>query len=558
MLRQTIAHFSVKERVVFMLSLVVFIIGIFSCIIILSNHFTVKTPQLGGTYREGIVGNPRFINPILAHSDADKDMTALIYSGLVRIGENNTIIPDLADSWEISQDGKTYTFHLKPNLVFHDGKPLTAEDVVFTVSKIGNPTLKSPLRVTWSGVLASAPDNSTVVFTLQKPYSGFIHQTTLGILPAHLWKNIEDTAWQTSDYNTEPIGSGPYKLAHVSRSHRGTPESFTLVSFKKFALGRPFIKKLVIMCLNNNDDLVDAYTKGDVDGISGIQPKEITAIGNENDIHQVVLPQIFGIFLNQTKNKAFSDPAVIKALNLAVDKEQIIDRVFLGHATSLNGPFPSSHEVVNDDYSVRKSLAIKTLENAGWRVNESTGLREKMFGKEKLVLTFTITTVNTPELELVANLVAQLYRDIGIHVDIKIFEIGTLNETIIRTRDFQALLFGQVVKHDTDLYAFWHSSQKAAPGLNISGYTNNRVDTLLESSLQESDPDKRQTIYTTIAQELAKDAPVVFLYTPHLTYLTNRHVTNVLLPTITDPSDRFSLVYQWYLITDRVWKSFVK
>ncbi len=559
MIRQIIAHFSLKERIVFTLSLVVFVLGIFSGITALSNHFTTIVPRFGGSYTEGIIGSPRFINPILATTDTDQDLSTLIYSGLVRPGENGSIMPDLATSWDISSDGKTYTVHLKPKMYFHDGKELTAQDVVFTVGKINNPVLKSPLRVAWDGVTATALDDSTVLFTLQKPYAGFLSQLTLGILPAHIWKSIPDESWQMSKYNTEPIGSGPYKISNVHRSNIGIPETYTLQAFKRFALGKPFIKKLTILCLTNKENAYAAFTNGHVDGISGVNAKDAASlIDNTTTVIKDPLPRVFGIFFNPTKNKAFTDPAVIRALNLALNKTAITHDVFSDYASPLHGPLPQSIDLSPADYETQKNLAVKILDTAGWKINPATGLREKTIGKEHVTLTFSLSTANTAELESTARLIADMYAAIGVHVDIKIFEIGTLNENVIRGRDFQALLFGQIIRHDTDIYAFWHSSQKTDPGLNITGYTNKQVDILLESAIKETNPEKRMATYATITQELAKDAPVIFLYTPDLVYLINEKIHNVTTPVITDTDDRFSLIYQWYTLTDRVWTGLIK
>lgn len=260
----------------------------------------------------------------------------------------------------------------------------------------------------------------------------------------------------------------------------------------------------------------------------------------------------------KTKNKIFSDPTVIRALNLAIDKSAITHAVFNDYANPLQGPLPQSSDTSPEDYETQKALAIKLLETAGWKLNPETGLREKTIGNEKLTLTFSLSTANTPELESSARLIADMYAAIGVHAEIKIFEIGTLNESVIRARDFEALLFGQIIRHDTDIYAFWHSSQKMDPGLNITSYTNKRVDTLLEQAIKETNPETRASLYTTITEELAKDAPVAFLYTPDFIYLVNKKAHNTVVPLITDNDDRFALIYKWYVLTDRVWNGFVK
>lgn len=569
-IKTRIANLSTKERVFFSGSVLLLGIGILGGLVTLSNRFTTEIPQSGGTYREGLVGSPRFVNPILATSDADRDLTRLVYSGLVRETENQDIVPDIASEWTISPDGKTYTFTLKPSVTFHDGKKLTSSDILFTVQKIQDPTLKSPLRIAWDGVTVTTPDASTIVFSLQKPYAGFLGQLNLGILPEHIWKSIPNTSWQTSEFNTEPIGSGPYHVTSVSRNRTGTPEQFTLRAFSKFILGKPFMSKIEIKIFANRLDAYDAFRRDDIDALAMVDSGDVDSIISHSDtMITKPLPRVFGIFLNPTKNKLLSDPTIVKALNLGTNKQALISQIFKGYGTALDGPLPRSVDTLPGDATSRQQLAKAMLDRAGWKINPETGIREKSTssttgtGKtkktvqtSKQILEFTLSTANTPDLQESAQLIADQYRQLGIEVTIKVFEIGTLNENIIRGRDFEALLFGQVIKHDTDIFAFWHSTQKITPGLNITGYTNKQVDSLLESVIKESDPNKRDKIYEQITTQLTKDAPVIFLYTPDTIELVSKRIKNPVVPPITTPSDRFSLIYQWYIDTDRVWNTF--
>ena len=544
------------------MSVILVVIGIFGGLVTLSNKYAEQVPIFGGTYREGIVGSPRFINPVLASSNPDNDLTALVYSGLVRIDAHGGLIPDLAQSWTISPDGKTYTVNLKPNATFQDGKPLTASDVVFTVSKIQDNNLKSPLSVAWNGVTTTNPDTHTVMFTLQKPYAGFLSELTLGILPEHIWSTIPDGSWTTSKYETEPIGSGPFQVVGVSRSSIGAPQKITLTAFKNFTLGKPLMKNFVMNCFDNENDALHAFSTHHIDGIAALSSSDlVTLTNNHTTTIATPLPRVFGIFLNPSQNKILADQNVVKALNLAIDKTSLITTVFNGYAQAINGPLPTSIDTPAD-FSTKQALAEKILDADGWKLNPTTGLREKTIasGKTKTntSLSFSLSTGNTPELEQAAQLIANQYQAIGVHVDVKIFETGTLNGQVIRTRDFQGLLFGELLTHDTDVYAFWHSSQKADPGLNITGYTDKIVDGILEQAIVQTDPAKRADLYQTLTEDLAKDAPVVFLYTPDFLYLTDNHVHNVTIPPMSVTSDRFSLVYQWYLQTDRVWKMFTQ
>lgn len=568
-LRDRIAHLEGRSRIAFIFFSILTAVGILGGIVSLSNYFTELVPVAGGTYREGIVGAPRFINPVLANSDADHDVTSLIYSGLVRKNEYDEVTADLADTWTISPDEKTYTFTLKKQAVFHDGTKVTARDVLFTISKIQDPLIASPLRVAFEGVTATSPDEETVVFTLEKPYAGFMQQLTVGILPSHLWKDTPYDAWQTSPYNTQAIGSGPYVMGAITHSDAGVPTEVTLTAFKKFTQGVPFIEKVVLQFFPNSREAFTALQDQHLDGLTNIEPHFLTPSVLKNfSVIEQPLPRVFNILLNVQKNPLFADRNVVKALNLAVDKESIITTLFAGYGKSVQGPLPSHETIDEAPYAERQRIAGELLDKAGWKMNPETGIREKTTttttgtGKKattqssKKVLSFTLVTANTPDLETSARMIQKNYQDLGVLVDVKVFEIGNFYEHSIRDRDFEALLFGQVLKHDTDIFAFWHSSQKNNPGLNITGYTNKTVDQLLEQAIKESDTEKRFALYSKITTELQKDAPVIFLYTPENITLIDPKVHHTVMPSGTRASDRFSQIATWYLYTDRVWHLF--
>jgi peptide/nickel transport system substrate-binding protein len=558
-MKSLIAGFSMRERGIFIVATLCLIVGLCGGLVTLSNMFTKQVPVHGGTYREGIVGSPRFINPILATSDADQDLTNLVYSGLVRTAPDGSVESDLASNWIISPDGKTYTITLKPKIFFHDGTPITSGDVAFTVSKIQDPTLKSPLRVAWDGVTISTPDARTVVFQLVKPYAGFLNQLTVGILPEHIWSSISNDNWPTSQYESEPIGSGPYKVTSVSRSRIGIAQSVDLVSNNNFTLGEPYIKNISLVSFANTNDAESAFHSHTIDGLAAIDSNDIaTTRTSHANVLTSPTPRVFGLFFNPSKNKIFADQTVIKALNIAIDKDQIIQRVFNGYAHALNGPLPESLDTNLSDNETKLTLAGKLLDNDGWKINPKTGIREKTINKSVQQLSFAISTANTPELQASANLVGDQLQKLGVQTSIKVFEVGNLNQNVIRGRNFESLLFGEIVHQDTDIYAFWDSSQRSDPGLNITGYTNKQVDSLLQSAIKETNAEKRMDIYSQISAQLANSAPVVFLYTPDFIYLVDTSIKNVSVPSVTDPRDRFSQINTWYIYTDHVWNFFLK
>ena len=155
-----------------------------------NQYFIVEVPSSGGIYKEGIVGTPRFINPVLSISDADRDLTSLVYSGLMRQHTDDTLIPDLAETVEISEDGLSYFFKIRDDAVFHDGEPVTSEDIIFTILTTQNPIIKSPKRANWDGITIEKIDDKNLTFHLQQPYAPFLNNTTLGILPKHIWQGV--------------------------------------------------------------------------------------------------------------------------------------------------------------------------------------------------------------------------------------------------------------------------------------------------------------------------------------------------------------------------------
>src|ERR1035437_5450573 len=206
-----IASFSKKQFIIFVGILTVAIISVIILLGKVNDMFLVNLPISGGTITEGIIGVPTLVNPVIALSDADKDLTSLIYSGLMRKTPDGKFIPDIAESYTVTPDGTNYTFIIKKGLKFHNSKNITADDIIFTIEKIKDPTIKSPRKIGWDGVSVSKKDDYTVVFTLASPYISFLDNTTIGILPSSLWKNVNVNEFNLSPLNTKAIGSGPYK-----------------------------------------------------------------------------------------------------------------------------------------------------------------------------------------------------------------------------------------------------------------------------------------------------------------------------------------------------------
>lgn len=581
-LLNAITSFSKKEFIVFTVASFIAVISTIIILAELNSMFMVSVPMSGGKITEGIVGAPTLVNPVIAMSDADKDITSLIYSGLMQKNPDGTFIPDLAESFTVSPDGTTYTFTIKNNATFQNGMKVTANDVVFTIEKIKDPLIKSPRKNGWDGINISKIDESTVVFTLVKPYISFLDNTTIGILPSELWKNIPINEFNLSPLNTKAIGSGPYKIKSVTKNKDGIPVSYSLERFKDFSLGKPLVKKINIISYANEKDLVKALSNNSIDQAGGISSENADLFKKSKYIiHTATLPRIFGIFFNSNSNKIFADPTVLKSFDLALNRQDIVNQVLNGYGSTVHNPIPD--KILNDDSSDKYNIseieeANDLLEKSGWIKGED-GIRtkggtttktvtKKVKGKtvtEKVKsttpvvkLAFSVTTGDTPELKQATQLIKEQLELIGAEVDIKkVYETGQLNQ-LIRARDYEALFFGQVVNHESDLYSFWHSSQKTDPGLNISMYNNKRVDSILESIQKTLKTEDRISKYEDLRKEFNNNIPALLIYSPKYLYITSSKLNNISLDTINIPSDRFKSVYKWSVDTDKVWKIFTK
>lgn len=557
-LQNASANFGLAEKILFVILFAVFSISALFLVKKTTEVFLVEIPASGGSLTEGMVGSVGMINPLLAISDADRDLTAIIYSGLLRALPDGTLVGDLAKEWSVSDDGLTYTFTLKDNIFFHDGKPVTVDDILFTIQKTQDPSLKSPKRANWEGVAVEKIDTNQIKFTLKQPYSSFLENATLGILPKHLWKNIDPEQFSFSQYNVAPIGSGPFKIDSVKKNTGGLPTVYKLKSFKKYALGQPLLNKLNLRFFNSEEVLLTAFNKNEIESMSAITSETAEILKNQGQrVEQTPLPRIFALFLNQNQAPVLANLEVRKALAMTADRSEIVNEVLGGYGTEIFGPLPPGvlpgmPAMDNSTATDTAALAESLLSRNGWKKN-SKGIFEKKTKKETLILAFTITTSSAPELKKTAEILKTAWTNIGADVSLMVFEPGELNQVVIRPRKYDALLFGEIIGRDPDLFAFWHSSQRNDPGLNVALYANIKADKFLEEARTIADQNTRLEKLAAFDEEIKKDMPAIFLYSPDFMYVLPEKIKGFAFGRLTTPSDRFANINQWYVETDKVW-----
>lgn len=565
LVQERIQAFSRGDRVLFYIFAGFVGIASLSGLYALEQSLLVEVPAYGGTLVEGEVGSPRFINPLLAISDSDRDLSALTYAGLMGVSGNGELVPVLAESYDLSADGKSYTFTLSEKARFSDGTHVTADDVIFTVQKAQDPALKSPKYADWSGVSVVAENPRTVRFTLSKPYAPFLGITTLGILPSRLWKNISDEEFPFSNLQTIPVGAGPFRVANVSRGVSGLIERVSLVENPYYILGRPYLDGIQFNFYSRAEDLATAIKNGSAESAYDLP---ISASGQSiSQIMTAPYARVFGVFWNQNENHVYARLEVRRALSLAINRKYIVDTVLGGYATGIMGPVPpggSVRQVPVPQSEDTTATAAAVLQSFGWTYDGTARvwvLKAPIGGGSasvgKLTLDkITLRTSNVPELKSIASAVKTDWEKLGIPVNIELYEPGDLSQNVIRPRKYEALLYGMVIGRDQDLYAFWDSQEINDPGLNIALYANKTIDTLLEDARGSADAKIRANDLQKIEDIVSADYPAAFIYSPNFIYAVPYDLHGVELSQIIVPADRFATAASWYRFTDSVWPIF--
>ena len=556
-LSYALAHMSLVQKIILGILALGMTVGAIGSFVYLITTHTQRVPESGGSFTEGIVGTPRFINPVLATSPVDKDVTALVYASLIDESPDG-YTHELATGYTISDDGRTYTFTLDPSARFHDGEPVDADDIAFTISLLQNNTVKSPLRPEWLGVETNVIDEHTIEFNLERPYAGFLHNATVGILPQHVWGAIPTDQIAFSELNIRPIGAGPYEIAKVRKNNLGITSRLTLSRFSHYIQSESLIRRIHLRFYANIDEVHTAYRKGSVDAFTSTDPlrsRELTEL-KKTDIHTAPLPRVFALFFNQNQNDTFLDDAVINAIETAIPREALLTNVLAGYGTPVCGPLPPSavgYQACPEDIRLQEERitdARDVLTEAGWDFDET----QEIFMRDNEKLSFTMSTVDNDELKKTATFVQDVLNDVGIDVVLQIFEPGNFDQEVLRPRSYEALLFGHIIEHDTDMAALWHSDGRNDPGLNIGVYTNAIVDERVSEAVRTTNRDERAALYADVYDAFTESQPAVFLYTPDMLYIHARRLHIGHISIVDDHADRYNTITDWYRYTDRTWK----
>lgn len=520
---------------------------------------TNAVPDIGGEYTEALVGEPQFINPLLAGiNEADKDITALVYSGLFRYDAAGALVPDLAERYETSGDGKEYTFFLKKDVIWHDGKAFDADDVLFTFGALMNPDYASPLRTSWQGVNVEKKDAWTIRMTLENPRAQFLDKLTLGIMPRHIWGAINAKNIGLADANMKPIGTGPFRFAKYAKDKYGGIVSYTLDANPHFYRGMPYIGHITFFFFGYPEEALAAYKNGKVLGVSYIEAhNKQSAERSGARVHELRIPKYFSVFFNQNRSKALADQRVRTALALATDKKEIAAAIFQNTAIPVDSPILPwliGYSQTAKTYPYSQDDAKTMLDVAEWKDKNQDGVREKIIGtdKEPTNLEFTLITSDFPELVTTGELLKKQWERVGVKVNLENYSVDELKQGVIKPRKYDALLFGEVLAQNPDPYIYWHSSQKKELGLNLALYDSKDADSALENARTATSTQEEERQLALFQDAIARDVPAIFLFSPNYLYAVDDRVRGIAVENIGAPSWRFADIEKWYLKTKRV------
>lgn len=511
----------------------------------------------GGIYTEALIGSMGRLNPVLDwNNPTDRDVDRLIFSGLVKFDSRGLPQPDLAESWGVSADGMIYNFSLRPNAVWHDGAPVTSDDVIFTIEAIKSSGSLFPqdIKDLWSQIQVKRLDDKTFQFTLPEPFSPFLDYASFGVLPRHLLETVPADQLAAAAFNLSPVGTGPYKFDRLLVSG-GQVAGVSLIANPDYYLGPPFIERVVFQYFPNAAAALDAYRQGEALGISQLTSDVLEPALREPalSVHTSRLPQMGLVFLNNNNPAVgfLQNTKVRRALMLGVNRTVIVSHILKGQAIIADGPIlPGSWAYYDgiEKFPYDPEAAIQLLNKEGYIFTAGSAIRSKDGQPLVLTLVHSDDAIHTQ----IAQTIQADWALIGAQLNLQAVPYASLVNDYLTTRNYEAALadINTARTPDPDPYPFWHQSE-ATGGQNYSQWNNRAASEFLEVARTTSDFAERARLYRNFQAVFAKELPSLPLYYPVYSYAVDAQVQGVQVAPMYDTSDRLALIREWYLVTRR-------
>lgn len=513
-------------------------------------------PVAGGSYSEALVGNISRLNPLLDfYNQVDFDVDSLIFSGLIRFDDRGLPQGDLAEAWGISQDGKRYSFSIRQDAVWHDGQPVTSDDVVFTIGLLRDEGMPTPadIREFWKQVDVVALDEKTLQFSLPEPFSPFLDYLNIGILPKHLLEGLTPQEIIASNFNLQPVGSGPFRFKSLEIENEKI-NGIDLERFDGYYLNKPYLEQIKFRYYPDEQAAFDAYSRGDVQGISNISTTMLpNVLQNENtQLFTSRLPRLALIYLNLDDSKLpfFKEPEIRRALMQGLNRNWIINHLLGGQAILANGPiFPENWAYYNTTGAVDfdPGHALEVLKEAGYTIPAEGG---KARQKDGVSLKFELVHPDSELYTAIAERIQQDWARLGVVVTLKAVPYEELIQNYLEKRTYQAALVELDLSRspDPDPYPFWHQAQITS-GQNYAQWDDRQVSEYLEQARVLDDYSERSRRYRNFQVRFAGELPALPLFYPTYSFAVDKGINGVSIGPLFDPSDRFRNILSWYTKT---------
>jgi len=513
----------------------------------------------GGVYTEALIGSMGRLDPLLDwNNPADRDVDRLIFSGLIKFDSHGLPQPDLAESWGSSEDGTIYNFSLRTNAFWHDGTPVTADDVLFTIDLIKSNASFYPqdIKDLWVAIDAKKLNESTLQFLLPEPFAPFLDFATFGILPKHLLESIPVDELANDKFNIQPVGTGPYRFDHLIVDG-GRITGVVLTLNDTFYGQKPFIPQVVFRYYPDSKSAWDAYQQGEVLGVSQITPDVLPeALAEPNlSVYSASLPQMSIILLNLNNPEVpfLQNTKVRRALLVGLNRGYIVSSLLQGQAIVADGPIFSGSWARYDGMehlAYDPDAATDLLKGEGYVIPAEGG---DVRGKEGTRLSLTLIHPDDALHTQIAQAIQQNWALIGVQVNLQAVPYDQILSGSLAPRSYQAALVDLNLARtpDPDPYPFWHQSE-ATGGQNYSQWDNRTASEYLEQARTETNFTDRTRLYRNFQVVFEKELPSLPLYYPVYSYGVDAQVQGVqIAPLLYDTSDRLAFIADWYLVTRR-------
>lgn len=530
-------------------------------------------------YREGMLGGPAAVNPLAARTQVDRDLVALAFGGLVQLGPDDTFVPDLANRWTVDETGKSWTFTIRPDARWHDGRPVTAADVVFTINVLRDPGYTGPGAGSWREVTAEAVDSRTVRFDLTTPLGGFLALTTQAIAPAHLLGGVPIEALADHPFGRTPVGSGPFIVTELDDDHAvlepaatsslpgATPTAppvgadptdglATPEATKRPSVAVPQLPRLELRFFPDPASLSAAFEGGELEAASGLSTADADALATTADAEVLRYPgtTLTTVILNlRPAHPELRDATVRAALLAAIDRPGIIDAVFHGLARQAESPIPPTSWAydasVNPAAKPDPVAAADALTKAGWTKVDDR-LRPAGAKEAYSIRLLTPDSGANPVLPAVAERVAADWEALGLDVELVEAAPGSFFEDL-GEGEFTAAVIDISIGHDPDLYPLLAASQTQSGGLNVMGLQDAALDGLLAAARKPGTDEARKAAYTALQTQLAAGRYILPIAFADEVVVVRDELEGVVVRPVGDPSDRFWDVLTWRLANGR-------